>query len=429
MNKFINLLKKEIKEMITLQIVISLLFTTGLFYFIGVIAKSEIEKVAAERDVYIVDLDGSQESGLLTDNLSLAGFKVNLLEERDKSSAIEYANANNIDLLIVIPEGFGEAASQFQFKDIETYTYIRSFSISSSAGTALVEGVIGEINRYLSNNFLKEKFPDIEPENLKNPIKSRDFVIVKGKMAAGSAAEVSSFVYSQSIFVPIILMMIILYSSQMVLSAIALEKQDKTLETLLTVPISRNYIVIAKMVASGLVGLISAGVYMLGFRYYMGSLMGNIPSDGQAGELIQQLGLQFKPNDFILLGISLFLAILCALGLAIILGVLVEDLKSAQTMILPLIFLVMIPYFISMFSDINSLSLPVRVLIMLIPFSHPFIASQNILLGNYDIVFYGIIYMLVVFVVLIVIAGRIFSTDRVLTVKLSFGRKRLAKDY
>ena len=306
MNKFVNLLKKEIKEMITFQLIVSLLFTTGLFYFIGVIAKSEIEKVAAERDVYIVDLDGSQESKVLIENLSYAGFKTNLLEEKDKSAALEYASGNNLDLLIVIPEGFSEAASQFEFKNIEAYTYIRSFSISSSASTALVEGVISEINRYISNSFLKEKFPDIDPDNLKNPIKSTDFVIVRDKMAAGSAAEVSSIVYSQSIFVPIILMMIILYSSQMVLSAIALEKQNKTLETLLTVPISRNYIVIVKMAASGLIGLISAGVYMLGFRYYMSGLMGNMPSSGQANELIQQLGLQFTPNDFVLLGISLF---------------------------------------------------------------------------------------------------------------------------
>ena len=60
MNKFINLLKKEIKEMITFQIIISLLFTTGLFYFLGVIAKSEMEKVTTEKDVYIVDLDSSR---------------------------------------------------------------------------------------------------------------------------------------------------------------------------------------------------------------------------------------------------------------------------------------------------------------------------------------------------------------------------------
>ena len=167
--------------MITFQLIVSLLFTTGLFYFIGVIAKSEIEKVAAERDVYIVDLDGSQESKVLIENLSYAGFKTNLLEEKDKSAALEYASGNNLDLLIVIPEGFSEAASQFEFKNIEAYTYIRSFSISSSASTALVEGVISEINRYISNSFLKEKFPDIDPDNLKNPIKSTDFVIVRGQ--------------------------------------------------------------------------------------------------------------------------------------------------------------------------------------------------------------------------------------------------------
>ena len=33
MNKFINLLKKEIKEMITFQIIISLLFTTDCSIF------------------------------------------------------------------------------------------------------------------------------------------------------------------------------------------------------------------------------------------------------------------------------------------------------------------------------------------------------------------------------------------------------------
>ena len=45
---------------------------------------------------------------MLISNLSHAGFNVNLLEEKDKSMAVEYANDNNIDLLIVIPEGFGE---------------------------------------------------------------------------------------------------------------------------------------------------------------------------------------------------------------------------------------------------------------------------------------------------------------------------------
>ena len=46
-------------------------------------------------------------------------------------------------------------------------------------------------------------------------------------------------------------MIIIMYSAQMVISAIAMEKQNKTLETLLTVPIPRTSIVTAKMLSLG----------------------------------------------------------------------------------------------------------------------------------------------------------------------------------
>ncbi|MGB9856745.1 MAG: ABC transporter permease [Dictyoglomaceae bacterium] len=427
MKKFLNLLKKEIRELITLQLIISLLFTIGFFYFMGTLTKSEVKKISEVKDIYILDLDNSELSKDILNNLSFANFRLHKINEKDRNSAIEYAKKNNINLLLIIPEGFGSGISKFQLKEIEIYSFVRSFSMGATASPAMVNQVISTINNYLSNNFLKLKFPEINPEDLKNPIRSKEFIIVRDKMAEGSLAEVTNIVYSQSIFIPIILMIVIMYSSQMVLSAIAMEKQDKTLETLLTVPINRTQIVIAKMIGAGLVGLISAGIYMLGFRFYMGGFMGDIPVSNQAQDIIQKLGLQFTPNGYILLGVSLFLAILCALALSTILGVLAEDLKSAQSMSLPLIFLVMIPYFLSLFSDINSLSLPLKILVLVIPFSHPFIASQNILLGNYSIVFYGIIYMLIVFAILIFIAGKIFSTDKVLTMKLKFGVKKLLR--
>jgi ABC-2 type transport system permease protein len=47
------------------------------------------------------------------------------------------------------------------------------------------------------------------------------------------------------------------------------------------------------------------------------------------------------------------------------------------------------------------------------------------MLGNYAAVLYGILYMAVVFLVLVVIAARIFSTDRVLTMKLRWGKKKV----
>ena len=76
----------------------------------GVIAKSEMEKVTTEKDVYIVDLDSSRIQRA-NKNLSHAGFNVNLLEEKDKSMAAEYANDNNIDLLIVIPKDLANSVT------------------------------------------------------------------------------------------------------------------------------------------------------------------------------------------------------------------------------------------------------------------------------------------------------------------------------
>jgi ABC-2 type transport system permease protein len=86
--------------------------------------------------------------------------------------------------------------------------------------------------------------------------------------------------------------------------------------------------------------------------------------------------------------------------------------------------MVMIPYFISLFADINTLSLPVKILVLAIPFSHPFLVSQNLYLGNYGMIAAGLAYMLVVFVVLVAFAARVFSTDKILTMKLHFGKKK-----
>ncbi len=428
MKKFLNLLLKEVRELITLQLFISLLFTVFLFYFIGQMAKTEAKKAMRTQKIAVLNLDDSPFSQELIGGLKNANFQPEMVQDRDKEKAIEQTKAGEANLLLVIPEGFGRSLESMEVKEIETYSFLRNFSLVGSRSSIIINSVIRALNSYLSSDFLKKKLPDFNPDQVKNPIKSKDFVIVKDRMAEGAAEKVAGFVTSQSVFVPIILMMIIIYSSQMVISAIAMEKQNKTLETLLTVPISRTSIVTAKMLASGLVGLISAVIYMVGVRYYVGGFMGDMSEAAAASGLtgvIQKLGLSLTANHLIILGISLFFAILCALAMATILGVLAEDYRSAQSLIMPLIFLVMIPYFLSFFSDIKTLSLPAKILVYIIPFSHPFLTTQNLLLENYRAVVYGILYMIAFFIALIIIAARIFSTDRVLTMKLRFRRKKV----
>ena len=428
MKRFTNLLKKEIKELVNKQLIISLVFTVIIFNFIGQASRKEVQKAIGIQTISVLDEDGSAGSKGLLKRPEMAGFKIIDLSGKTREQALETAKAGESKLLLVIPKGFGDSLAELKPSPIETYSFMRSFSLIGSRGQVVVQSVINAINDALSNDFLRKKLPDMDTASLKKPIKSKDFVIVQDKIAEGSANEVAGMISQQSMLIPIVLFMIVVYSSQMVISAIAMEKQNKTLETLLTVPIKRTSIITAKMLAAGLIGLISAGVYMFSFQNMFGGIGEEAAKAGaQAGggaALMQKLGLTFDTTGYIILGLSIFLAILVALAMAMILGVLAEDLRSAQYMIMPLMFMVMIPYFISIFADINAVSLPLKIFIMAIPFSHPFMVSQNLYLGNDGMIAAGLVYMLIVFVILVIFAARIFSTDKILTMKLRFGKKK-----
>ncbi len=427
MKRFTNLLKKEIKELVTKQLIISLAFTILLFNFIGQVSKKEVQKAIGIQTISALDQDGSAASQALLKGLESARFKILGQSGKTKEQALETAKSGESKLLLVIPAGFGDSLKDLKPSEIETYSFMRTFSLIGARGQIVVGGVISALNNLISNNFLKDKLPEFDPQSLKNPIKSKDFVVVRDRMAEGSAAQVAGLISQQSLLIPVVLMMIVMYSSQMVISAVAMEKQNKTLETLLTVPIKRTSIITAKMLAAGLVGLISAGVYMFAFKGFVGGIGEEAARAGaQAGgaAMMRQLGLYFSTSGYVILGLSLFLAILVALALAMILGVLAEDFRSAQNMIMPLMFMVMIPYFISLFADINTVALPIKLFILAIPFSHPFLVSQNLYLGNYGMIAGGLGYMLVIFVVLVIFAARVFSSDKILTMKLRFGKKR-----
>ncbi len=425
MKRFSNLLRKEIKELVNKQLIISLAAFLIMFNFMGQATKKEARKATGIQTISVLDLDGSARSQALLTRPEMAMFKIVDLSGKTKEQALEAAKSGDSKLLLVIPAGYGESLTALKPGEIETYSFMRSFSLIGSRTQIIVQKVIDALNEALSSDFLKEKLPGMDPASLKKPVKSRDFVVVRGRVAEGSAYDVAAPIAQQSMIISLVLMMIVIYSSQMVISAVAMEKQNKTLETLLTVPIKRTSIITAKMLAAGLIGLISAGVYMFGYQSFLGGFGEGAARAGGA-ELMQKLGLTFSTTGYVVLGLAMFLSILVALAIAMILGVLAEDFRSAQNMIMPLIFMVMIPYFITLFADPNTMSLPLKIFILAIPFSHPFLVPQNLYLGNWTMIFGGLAYMLAIFVALTAFAARVFSSDKILTMKLRFGKKRAA---
>ena len=138
MKRFTNLLKKEIKELVTKQLIISLAFTIILFNFIGQVSKKEVQKAIGVQTISALDLDGSAGSQALLKGLESARFKILDQSGKTKEQALETAKAGESKLLLVIPAGFGDSLTELKPSEIETYSFMRSFSLIGARGQVVV---------------------------------------------------------------------------------------------------------------------------------------------------------------------------------------------------------------------------------------------------------------------------------------------------
>lgn len=420
MRRFFVVLKKELKEMLTWQTLMPILLIMVIYSFLGRVINQEQKKQAAPQPVTVVDFDRSQTSQMLAGILTQVNFKVTTVTEGVEGDIVRKVASDRGIAVLVIPQGF-EAGIQAQHpQKVRTYTMMRNFSLLGMQGTFRLDAALNAMNEYVGDTYIRTGAPGLDPAVVKHPISAQSFVTVGTTSAEGNPQEIVGVVMQQTMVIPIVLTLVIILAAQMIAASIAGEKENKTLETLLSTPVGRGALVTAKMVASGIVALVSAAAYMVGMKSYMGSLLGSGDgTSGTAAQAIQRLGLVLDLRGYVLLGLSVFAGIMVALSIAVILGAFAEDLKSVQIIITPLMMMVLLPYLITMFIDINTASPVLKWLIYAIPFSHPFLAAQYIFAQNFTMVALGIVYQFALFFVLATVAARIFSTDRILTMKLN----------
>jgi ABC-2 type transport system permease protein len=322
--------------------------------------------------------------------------------------------------LLVFPPDFSEKILGGEPGTIEIHWIMRGLGTMDSISAVPVEGLISAVNNAITTVLLEGNIP-VNPEVILHPTRRSDTTVVKGKTISGvSPSAISNTLMSQSIMIPILVMMLMMMAGSTVISSMGLEKENKTLETLLTMPVSRGSIVTGKIVGSALVGLIMALIYMLGFSFYMRSFqMGAID--------LGKHGLALGLWDYVLVGASLFLALLAGLALCIVLGTFARDYRSAQTLLFPITAMAMIPMFLIMFKDFDTVSLGLQAILFLIPFSHPMMAMRALMFDEYPLVIGGIAYAGIFSAVVIAVAVRIFKSDRLLTGGVKRERSMLSR--
>lgn len=428
MKKFLVLVKKEMMELLTLEVFLPLVAIVLIFVFVGRVVGGETAKLAAPQPVSVIDLDNSDISKKTIEVFKKSNLQVRMSSEFDIDKALADAKAKKEKALLVIPQGFGSGIEKYNPQKIKIYSIVNNFSLIGSASGSMVSSALATANQMIGNDLLSKKVNGIKPIDLKQPIKADEFVIIADRRANISLSAVSGFISSQTTFIPIILFVVILFAAQMVVTSVALEKENKTLEVLLSSPVSRQSIVASKLVGAGAVSLLMAGFYMVGMSYYMGGLFsrsGAVLSDAANQAALAQLGLNFGLSDYILLGICLFVSILAALAIAIILGSFAENTKNAQSLITPLMAIILVPYFLTSILDISSLSPALQWAVYAIPFSHTFTAAPNILLGQQEKVWLGIGYISLFFIAAVYIASKIFTSEKIFTMKINFKKGKI----
>ena len=390
--KFANLLVKELRELINPQMIIGLVVSVVMLMMMGNFMGSVMdEAVSGEQEAYICDEDKTDFTREIIDKVSKME-NVTLHEtELNGQTYQELINNLGAESVIIIPEGFTEKAfDDNDATDIELVNHLKSISISSTISGTMSENIVSSLKNTACNILLEQKYGVNEKdiEKVKNPVTVKSITVVGEKSAEVDSETLVGMATSQGVIVPLVVFIMVIFAAQMIVSAISTEKIDKTLETLLSAPVSRMSVLGAKMLAAAIMAIINAVVYMFGFSSYMGKMMtgtGISPDTlGSAVEqtntissAMQELGLQMSAGDYVLLGMQMFMTILIALSISLMLGVLVNDPKAAQTVITPVMLMAMIPYLVSMFSDVSELPILLKIFMWIIPFTHTFNATTD----------------------------------------------------
>jgi len=421
MKKFLVLLQKEVRELITLQTILPMVIVASIFFVMGRVISSAQKSAASAQSVGVIDLDHTAASASVGSVLEQAKFTVRNYDD-NLDAAISDTEARHGTAVLVIPQGFAAGIGTKDAAPIQTYTVLRNFSVTGSIGGAVVQSALSALNDSFSSQLIASRAGG-NPATLKNPVTTVSYVQIGDRRAQADPNALITFVQQQITFIPIVLFIIILMAAQIIATTIATEKENKTLETLLSLPVSRSAVIMAKMLAAAIIAAIGSAAYMFGYHYYSQGITGTLDS-GSAHAVAAQLGLVLTPANYVVLGVVLFFAILAALAIALILGAFAEDVKSVQSLITPLMVLIMIPYLMTLLLDVSSVSAPVRWLVYAIPFSHAFLAAPNLFLHHYAAIAWGVGYEALTFLIFLALALRIFSTDRIVTMKLNWSRRR-----
>ena len=429
-----TLIVKEVKELVRdPKILIGvILMPLLIFPIMGSaisISQKSVERAILSASFAVYDGDGGDVARALIDYLD-ANNEIIEIDAPSLEDALLAFQETNASVLLYIREGYSENITSGRRGGVKIYANLETFTIAETGKTDVISRLIGIYNVEFSKSkierLLEEAGEEADLDAVRSPLSIAYASVIKGNVLEVHPQAIFGLVMSQSIMLPIMMMIMLMFAIQMAATSIALEKEQKTLETLMTLPVGRMTILTGKLAGSIVVAVAGAVSYMIGFGYYMNAAFGFAPE--MTSMSLGEAGIGLQPLGYLLLGVAIFVTLVSGLALAISLAVFTDNVRSAQSLTGFLVIPVIIPAIILMFTDLSMLPPAVRWILLVIPYTHSIVASKAAFLGNYAAVAGSIAYISVFTVVVLYVAARIFSTERVITARIrSFNLRDLLR--
>ena len=278
-------------------------------------------------------------------------------------------------------------------KEKNTYTIYSDEGMTGISASGFATSYLESYNTYLGNKYLLDH--DIDPEEVYNNF------LVKTKYIEGENYLLQTIL---SLAFTYIIIAIAMASSSLATSATAVEKEQGTLETLLTFPVTSKELITGKYLATVIMSLFAS---LFGYIITLASL---IIAKGKY-KVYEDINLFINPEN-VIIGILICLAAsLLIAGLAILLTAHSKSYKEAQMASQVLTMITIIPMFISM------LNIPI---ISKLYYAIPVLSNVQILMDifttkiNYNNIILCLLSSIIISIIIIDIIIKKFKSEKVL---------------
>ena len=434
MSSLIPLVEKEVKDLlrdprIYIGLIVPVVIMPIIGFTMSAATHSSIESaVGGGVKVAVLDLDKTQTSLSFLKFANTTGLKVFEVKVDTVKEALKELKGNDAKILIVIPKGFESKISSLEGSTLALYFEVKSVGFGEMSAFLAVDRVVKLYSKTLSDTIISSIKPGINPTIVRTPLNTTSYTVIHDRILSMPPEAVFGQLFmGYGIMVPVVLMIVSIMVAQIAATATAVENEEKTLETLLTLPVSRYEILIAKVIGSTVVAVLGTLFSMLGFALYFRILFPLQEISGSAHLGTTALPAP-TPQMYLALCLSLLIAIFFTTSLGVIVGALSSDVRISNSLIGAVIIPIMIPAFLIMYGDVRSLPLALQALVYALPVSYPMIIAKNMILSELPVeAVYGIPYSAGVTLLLLLLTSRLLVPEKLLLLQHKILTRRMRR--